>query len=179
MRSRHLEDKWLRAAFVWSWTRACRSEWGPSGKHVASSWTRWPLMVLLLFFPPLFLIYKTINLKAVKKTCSRALSELISVRDRITQAHIPPQVLHVADKFFYKGERKYFYRQKNKHFFGFWGCVKKKGEEGKRSCGRRGFFFFFFYCWFHFGRVEGSLNGRKGEGRGEASKAACQQVAAV
>lgn len=30
MRWRHLEDKWMRAAFVWT----CRSEWRPSGKLV-------------------------------------------------------------------------------------------------------------------------------------------------
>lgn len=42
----------------------------------------------------------------------------------------------------------------------------------------RFFLFFFFNCWLYFGRVEGSLNDRGGEG-GEASKAACQQVAAV
>lgn len=33
-RWRHLEDKWLRAAFVW----ACRSERRPSAKLVAFAW---------------------------------------------------------------------------------------------------------------------------------------------
>lgn len=51
-------------------------------------------------------------------------------------------------------------------------------EEKEAGAGERRDFFF-FNCWLHFGKVEGSLTGREGEEGEKASKAACQQVAAV
>lgn len=100
---------------------------------------------LLLKYPHTF-FNTTINSAQRKSMCSHAPSKLLTVRDRITQAHIPPQ-LHK----FLKVKGNIFFRLKKINTSSALGCVKRR----KRSWGRRKERFFFVTVGCILGRWRG------------------------